>query len=183
MLSLSLCLSLLEKPEDSAAYAAFFDRYHRMVLQKAQSYVTAYEAAEDVAQEVMLYTAKHFDQFQNKNDHKLIALLLSCTKSRAIDYLRKHEKFDCVELDGETTAVPSIDTSEQIVLTAETIQRALLQVSALPEHYRAPLKLHMNDVPYDEIAGILQISKETAYKRVQRAYAIMRERMVAEDGE
>ena len=44
MLSLSLCLALLENPEDSGTYIAFFNRYHRLVLQKAKSFVNTHEA-------------------------------------------------------------------------------------------------------------------------------------------
>lgn len=183
MLSFSLCLAMMENPEDHGAFAAFFERYHRLVLQKAQNYVGTYESAEDVAQEVMLYAAKNFDRFPLKNDHKIIALLLCCTKSRAIDYLRKNGKFDCVDLEDGEKDMDSIDSSEQIVLTAETAQRVLAAVAALPERYRAPLELKMNDFSYDEIADMLNISKETAYKRIQRGYAIIRERMAAEDGE
>lgn len=183
MLSVSLGLALLEDPGDSTQYAAFFSRYHRLVLHRAASYVKTREAAEDVAQEVMLYAAMHFGQFQHKSEHTIISYLLTCTRSRAVDYLRKQEKFDCVELDENAADLPSIDTSEQIVLTAETAQRALRHAAALPQRYRMALKLHMGNASYDEIAALLNISKETAYKRVQRAYAMIRERMVAEDGE
>lgn len=181
MLSVSLGLALLEDPGDSAQYAAFFSRYHRLVLHRAASYVKTREAAEDVAQEVLLYAAQHFDQFRDRSDHRAVALLLFCTHSRAVDYLRQSEKFNCVELEDEDD-LPPADPAEQITVTAETLERVLAQVAALPQAYRIPLKLRMEDMPYAEIAELLNLSKDAVYKRVQRAYAMIRERMAEEDG-
>ncbi len=176
---LALCLATLADPRDAASFADFFNRYHRYVLYIAQAQLHAHHAAEDVAQEVLLYIAEHYDQFRLTPHSKIKRYLMLCTQSKAADYLRKNEKFECSPLDDEEPEAPAADTTEQIVLRTETAQHALACVAALPVRYRAPLQLYLDDVPYSEIAEILHISKEAAYKRVQRAYAMLRKEMEA----
>lgn len=45
--------------------------------------------AEDVLQEVFLYVAKNFSKIHRENCHELAAYLVSCSRSRAYDMLRK----------------------------------------------------------------------------------------------
>ena len=178
---LALCLAALADPRNAESFTAFFNRYHRYILYIAQKHLRTYHAAEDVAQEVLIYIAEHYDDFRLKSHPQIKRYLLLCTQSKAVDYLRKNEKFDCAPLDDSEPEAAPMDTTEQIVLRAETARRAMACVAALPVRYRAPLQLYLDDVPYDEIAEILEISKEAAYKRVQRAYALLRQEMEEND--
>lgn len=55
------------------------------------------------------------------------------------------------------------------------------EIAALPEVYRVPLELKMKDYSDGEISELLGISLTALYKRLQRAYAAVRQRMEAED--
>ena len=59
--------------------------------------------------------------------------------------------------------------------------RLLRCIDELDAPCRAALKLRMAGVPAEEAAQMLGISREAFYKRAQRGYAVLRERMVRED--
>ena len=162
LLLLAPCLALLETEEEAQSFSAFFERYHRLVLKKARDVVKTQEAAEDVGQEVFLYAAE---------------------QSRAINYLNKNRLEE--PLDEEQIAAGGIcvENTEQILLRHDTAARILTAVEKLPEHYRAPLDLRLNGESYRDIAELLGIGKDAAYKRVQRGYKMIREEVLKSDGE
>lgn len=184
MLLLAPCLALLETEEEKQSFSVFFERYHRLVLKKARDVVKTQEAAEDVGQEVFLYAAEHFKKFQDRRPDEILHYLILCTASRASNYL-KQDKRPEEPLDEEEMAADGIcvENTEQILLRHDTVLRILTVVEELPERYRAPLDLRLNGESYSDIAELLGISKDTAYKRVQRGYEMIREEVLKSDGE
>lgn len=183
MLSLSLCLALLDSDVDNDAYTEFFNKYHRLVIHKAKQIVKNQESAEDIAQEVFLYAAEHFtERFYGREHSHIMHYLICCTGSRAIDFLRKQKSeyldFENAELEGFF-----IEDTAQIVFRKGTSMCVFEIIKSLPEIYCAALSLKLDGESYAEIAEMLNISPQNAYKRVQRAYAMVRERMVTEDAE
>ena len=176
---LALCLAMVE-PEEQEAFTAFFDRHYKPVLYKACKILKNRESAEDVTQEIFLYAADHFEKFRGRKDAEIRRYLMECTESRAVDMLRRRngapEKAD----EGEVARAATDDT-EQIVLRQDTMTRLLRCIDELDAPCRAALKLRMAGVPAEEAAQMLGISREAFYKRAQRGYAVLRERMVRED--
>lgn len=82
--------------------------------------------------------------------------------------------------EGEVARAATDDT-DQIVLRQDTMTRLLRCIDELDAPCRAALKLRMAGVPAEEAAQMLGISREAFYKRAQRGYAVLRERMVRED--
>ena len=186
LLLLAPCLALLETEEEAQSFSAFFERYHRLVLKKARDVVKTQEAAEDVGQEVFLYAAEHFEKFNGRKERDIVHYLRLCTQSRAINYLNKLNKNRLEEpLDEEQIAAGGIcvENAEQILLRHDTAARILTAVEKLPEHYRAPLDLRLNGESYRDIAELLGIGKDAAYKRVQRGSKMIREEVLKSDGE
>lgn len=89
---LALCLAMVE-PEEQEAFTAFFDRHYKLVLYKARKILKNRESAEDVTQEIFLYAADHFEKFRGRKDAEIRRYLMECTESRAIDVLRKTERY------------------------------------------------------------------------------------------
>lgn len=176
---LAICLAMVE-PEEHDAFTNFFYRYHKLVLFKALEITQNRETAEDVAQEMFLYAAKNFEKFKTGTEQEIRHYLMICTQSRSIDALRKDQTAP-EPADEDATAQTAADDAERIVLRQDTLTRLLRYIDELDERYRAPLKLWMDGVPYSEIAQMLNITRDNAYKRTQRGYALLRERMVQED--
>jgi RNA polymerase sigma-70 factor (ECF subfamily) len=182
MVSLSLCLAHLEPGADEDAFTAFFDRYHRLVLHKANSIVKNRETAEDITQEVFLYAAEHFEAIRRGREERQVAhYLLLCTASRAIDHLRGEKRREGVAVEDVEDVGVCAEDVEQLVLRREAAAKMREVVAALPETYCAALALRLDGAPYEEIAAMLNISKDAAYKRVQRGCKLVRERMAEEN--
>ena len=139
-----------------------------------------YKRQEDVSQEMFFYAARNFEKFKMGTEQEIRHYLMICIQSRSIDALRKNQTIP-EPVDDETVADAAVDDAECIVLQQDTLTRLLRYIEELDERYRAPLKLWMDGVPYSEIAQMLNITKDNAYKRTQRGYALLRERMVRED--
>lgn len=182
MFSLTACLAFLENEKDEEAFLRYYERYHRLVLYEAEKIVGP-SAAEDVGQEVFLYAAEHFEKFNGRKERDIVHYLRLCTQSRAINYLNKNRLEE--PLDEEQIAAGGIcvENTEQILLRHDTAAHILTAVEKLPEHYRAPLDLRLNGESYRDIAELLGIGKDAAYKRVQRGYKMIREEVLKSDGE
>ena len=175
MFSLAPCLALLDSAEEQETFLALYHRYNRLVLHQAKKIVGKEEWAEDVMQEVFIYIAGHFEKFSSSSPWQTARLVVLCTESRACDFLRREK----IEQDkGERKAEQSCFFVRDF---EERLQRMAREIAALPEVYRVPLELKMKDYSDGEISELLGISLTALYKRLQRAYAAVRQRMEAED--
>ncbi len=187
MFSLAPCLALLDSAEEQEAFLALYHRYNRLVLHQAKKIVGKEEWAEGVMRGVFIYIAGHFEKFSSSSPWQTARLVVLCTESRACDFLRREK----IEQDkGERKAEQSCffvrDFEERLdieraVVRQERLQRMAREIAALPEVYRVPLELKMKDYSDGEISELLGISLTALYKRLQRAYAAVRQRMEAED--
>lgn len=181
MLSLELCLAMLETEEERAEFADLFERYHKLVLYKAGELIGDYEKAEDVAQEVFLYVAENFSRFRRENSREVTHYLMLCAKSRALNFMRQQKNREALEEEETFVSEASVEDTERIVLRQDTMARVMQAVADLAEKYRAPLQLRLEGAAYEEIASLLDITGDTARKRVQRGYAMIRRKVVEYD--
>lgn len=100
MLSLSACLAVLESEEEREAFAAFYERYRHLVFYRAKQLVQNETEAEDVAQEVFLYAADHFEKFRGRHHRESAKYLLLCTASRAADALERTRRQTVLETEA-----------------------------------------------------------------------------------
>ena len=132
--------------------------------------------AMDLSQETFLRAWRCLDQYQFASAFS--TWLYRLCSNLCIDFLRKRRRQQTVPLtfedaDGEeqTYSVPDpAPLTEELVelkLTRETLQAAMAQL--LPEH-RAILQLRVcEDLPYEQIADILDIQVGTVKSRLSRA--------------
>lgn len=180
MLSLSACLTVLETEEERETFTAFYERYRHLVFYRAKQLVQNETEAEDVAQEVFLYAADHFDKFRGRHHRESAKYLLLCTASRAADALERARRQAALEAEAaaeQRERETEWDSAERIVLRRDTAARMLEAVNALPERYCAALSLRLDGASYAEIAQALGVSEETARKRAVRGYGMLRQRM------
>lgn len=132
--------------------------------------------AMDLSQETFLRAWRCLDQYQFASAFS--TWLYRLCSNLCIDFLRKRRRQQTVPLtfedaDGEeqTYAVPDPaplpEEQVELKLTRETLQAAMAQL--LPEH-RAILQLRVcEDLPYEQIADILDIQVGTVKSRLSRA--------------
>lgn len=182
MLSLFLCVAMLDSQEEYSAFEVFYNKYERFVLSKAHAIVKNREDAEDVAQEVFIYAAKNFYKFSNSRPQQILQYLRLCTEGRALNYLQQ-ERWPTESLDenpkGSEEAINTLN-SETIIINQDTIERMHKVIAELPQKYRQTMELKALEFEPKEIAEMLNMPISTIYWHIKRSCKLIRERMLNE---
>lgn len=131
---LSICLALLENPEDKLRFEEFYNKFYNIVYFIAKDHLKTKELAEDCAQEIMIHFAKDFHNInQNFDDNKFRAYVRVVAKSISIDMYRKEKKhFDNISL-FDITEFNDIAVEEFNICDTTDLKDA---VNAMPESYK-----------------------------------------------
>ena len=106
---LALYLSVLDDRNFEEDFTEVYNTYKRLVYHTAYKIMDDSYLAEDVLQEVFLYVAKNFSKIHRENCHELAAYLVSCSRSRAYDMLRKQREELLEDVPNEPDAAPVPD--------------------------------------------------------------------------
>jgi RNA polymerase sigma-70 factor (ECF subfamily) len=160
---------------DEAAYDTAFRAWYPVIVRVAAAVLRDEDAAEEVAQEVMvqLWQRRHVVDV----DTPLKAYLLRAVRNRSLNHIR-HLK---VRRDAE----PDVELTYNAPLSAdmpsgakELAAAAKLAVSQLPPRCREIFELSRIDgLKYSEIAEALDISQKTVEAQMGKALRILRERL------
>ena len=155
-------------------FTSFYHRYKKLVLHRALAVTGRREAAEEVAQEVFFYAAKHFSRFREMEAASAGRYLALAAHSRGLDWLR-NEKEGHIDRNVDVSAVNTfLPDAEEIVLRQDTLDRAKAALHAMPERYRTVLELYVEGFSPKELAAFLGLSEAAVYKRLQRGFALIR---------
>jgi len=143
--------------------AEVYRENHRKVLNLCAYLLNSSAAAEDAAHEVFLRVHRSFGTYNP--DYSLSNWILKIASNYCVDLLRKRKRERQLFItDPPDLPDPSPDHPSPLgrMLTTEhgeSIRRAL---GSLDERFRVPLTLFFyNDFSYDEIAGVLNVSRNT----------------------
>lgn len=113
---LSICLALLENPEDKLRFEEFYNTFYDTVYFIAKYHLITKEAAEGCAQEIMIHFAKDFHNTkQDFDDNRYRHYVKIVSKCMAIDMYRKEKK--------HTNNVIDVDISELFSLGEEEFEQ------------------------------------------------------------
>lgn len=168
MLTLALCLSMIDTEEDRISFEGFYNRYCHFVLNVAIGIVKRYDLAEDVSQEVFLYIAQNYDKVRDRTSFEVLRYLELCAEGRAYNLLNS-EKDELIEdsIEDMEKAISNICV-ERIVLDRERFLLIRQAISELPKQQRGPVELRFMDIPPSEIAKMLDRPVKTVYKQIER---------------
>jgi RNA polymerase sigma-70 factor (ECF subfamily) len=137
--------------------------------------------AEDLVQETYLKALRSFASFQHGTNFR--AWMFRILKNTFLSSCSQLERRMTVAMDSEEDGheLPvDTETPETILMSrsnSEWVQRAIYN---LPVHYRETLLLcEVEEMSYQEIAGILSIPTGTVMSRLARARQAVRESLVA----
>lgn len=160
---------------DREALAELFLRYQQPILSFAHRMVRDVNAADSVTQDVFVRVLRHADKFDPKQ--KVRPWIYTIAANLCRDYLSKQGRRSTVELAVEPPA-PLEGALEQLA-TSEECARVKKAVQELPEIYREIIVMRVYEqLPYAEIAGILDIREGTARSRMEYALNRLRKVMV-----
>jgi RNA polymerase sigma-70 factor (ECF subfamily) len=131
--------------------------------------------AEDLVQETFLRAYRGFHRFEaGTNIRAWLFTILHRVRTDA--FRRAGRSPQTVEMLNEGPAVPP--PQDALASGAEDIERAL---AALPDVFRAAVVLRdVEELTYDEIAGVLDIPIGTVMSRIHRGRALLRAALAKE---
>jgi|SRR5580658_130055 RNA polymerase sigma-70 factor (ECF subfamily) len=162
-------------PAPSAAsafdFASLVRRHQAMVFSIAWHLLRDRAVAEELAQDVFLSLHQHLAEMESA-EHVLF-WLRRVTSNRALDVARRRQRRPMVSLESAPEPVAVTPTGDPLLGTA--LKKL---VAALPEKARAIVVLrYQEDLDPAEIARVLGIPVGTVKSQLQRALALLREKL------
>jgi len=156
---------------DAASFTAIVRQHQSMVFSVAYHFLRDQALAEEIAQEAFLRLYRNLDSIESASH--LMNWLRKVTWRLCVDEVRSRPALHPVSLDEVNE--PVVQTPDSDPLLAERL-RAM--VSGLPEGMRMTVILRFQeDMELSEIANVLDIPINTVKSRLQRALAMLRDRL------
>lgn len=154
-------------------YEILVRRYQRLVATAAlRMGIPAHEVG-DVANEVFYKVYRNLQRYTP--EHALSTWLYRITVNAALDHkrARRHEsrmeEIPASMADSGPSAHDRVSNDQRVRMLQEVLGR-------IPEHYRAPLVLaHIEGMPLEEIARVLELPEGTIKSRLFRARALLKD--------
>jgi len=162
---------------DEGAYDAAFREWYPVLVRVATALLREVDAAEEVAQDVMLELWRR--RAAMDSGVSLRAYLLRSVRNRALNHLRHLRVRRDTESDIEALYDAPLGADQPIVARelSDALQVALRE---LPPRCREVFELsRVHGLRYAEIAAALSISQKTVEAQMGKALRIMRERLAA----
>lgn len=156
------------------AFNELVDRYKDRLLNVIGRMVNSTEEAEDIVQETFIRVYQHRQSFNFQ--HCLSTWIYTIGLNLGRNELRKRKKFkhyDIHEMQGN-------EAEFAVEMKVPTRLPEILNhaVSSLPEKYRTAFMLRdVQELPYDEVAKILDVPLGTVKSRVNRARLMLRDKL------
>jgi RNA polymerase sigma-70 factor, ECF subfamily len=162
---------------DEGAYDTAFRTWYPVLVRVSSALLHDADAAEEVAQEVMLELWRRRHVLDA--DTTLGAYLLRSVRNRSLNHLRHLRVRRETEADVE--ALYNAPTGADQPIVAKELSEAVTQaVAELPPRCREVFELsRVHGLKYSEIAEALEISQKTVEAQMGKALKIMRERLAA----
>jgi len=148
-------------------------RYQRLVATAALRMGTPRDEVEDVTSEVFFKVYRSLGRY--RPEHALSTWLYRITINAALDRKRSRRHDDRMEELSPSLADgrPSLESQASDLERSRLLQDALRRI---PGHYRSPLVLaHLEGMPLEEIARILDLPEGTVKSRLFRARAMLKD--------
>ena len=148
-------------------------RYQRLVATAALRMGTPRNEVEDVTSEVFYKVYKSLGRY--RPEHALSTWLYRITINAALDRKRRTRHESRMEELSPTLADgrPSLESQASDLERSRLLQEALERI---PGHYRSPLVLaHLEGMPLEEIARVLDLPEGTVKSRLFRARAMLKD--------
>jgi len=148
---------------DRAAFEQLCDRVLPALYNRLRAQLPP-DAVEDVAQEVCIAVMKGIRRFRACSTFR--TWVAAIARHKAADYYRQRgRRPQTTPLDLETNDPAAGDEWQEQAMVRLALQR-------LPDHYQEVLLLRFAEgLPFDQVAGALEISLEAAKSRYRRAVA------------
>ena len=161
---------------DKDAFDSIFREYYPHLTGVAESMLREREAAEDMAQDVMMELWRRRETLVLETS--LRAYLFRAVRNRSLNYLR-HLRI-APRVDPEAAATVSGGSADRDTLENEMETAVRAAIGELPERCREVFQLsRVHGLKYVEIAQALEISVKTVEAQMGKAIRVLRTRLAA----
>ncbi len=178
-----VALMLRVKIGDAAAFEILVDRHKHSVVGTAAKMLGSESEADDIAQQVFIRVWKSAARYEPSA--KFTTWLMTIARNLVFNEMRRRQRAKLVPMDAEVEDGPQhqfADTetaapSEQL-LDAELQDAIEEAIACLPENQRLAIVLRRyENMPYEEIARVLNTSVPAVKSILFRARADLKERL------
>lgn len=177
-----LLLSMLETPEEQSKFTRLYEKYRYLLWYVAKDILKDKDLAEDAVQEAYLTLTRHMDQVEEVDSPRTKRFLVTITKSRAIDMLRRERRTGVTEYEealGEALEGDALDAYLQV----EGYEQIVTAIRELDENYRVVLECrYLHEMSEKETARVLGLAEKTVNVRIWRARKKL-QKMLSDDWE
>lgn len=157
---------------DMVSFNDMVDRYKDRLMNVVRRMLSSNEEAEDVVQETFVRVYQHRQSFNFK--HCFSTWIYTICLNLARNELRRRKKFkfyDITEMKGADEAKFAVDAK----IPSRLPEQLNAAIKELPEKYReAFLFRDVQEMPYEEVARVLDVPLGTVKSRVNRARLMLR---------
>ncbi len=173
---------------DLQAFNELVQRYEKQVYALAYRLCNNYDDAEDIAAEVFLRVFNALPRFRGDALfstwlYRVVTNVYLDTRKRKTSHPTSSlEEYLEAEDGGQERQVEDTAPSLQTQIEAEERREALRRaIDALPEFQKIMITLyHLEELPYERIAEILEMPLGTVKSRLNRARRALRDQLVAQ---
>ena len=158
-------------------FTDYYRDYYNEMYYVAKRIVHSHYSAEDVVQEAYIKAYKNYGHLIEKS--KCRAWLRTIVIRTAIDYYRKHRRYELVSVEesaevGQLLPCPKSFVQDQLYWTFERAEISK-KIAALPQSMQAVLKIKIRtDGKDQDIADQLNISHSAVKTRLHRARKLLK---------
>ena len=160
---------------DMVAFNDMVNNYKDRLMNVIGRMLSSQEEAEDIVQETFIRVYQHRQSFDFK--HCFSTWIYTIALNLARNELRRRKRFkfqDIFDMQGKESEI-----AVEMKLPSQYGPVLEREIKALPEKYKTALILRdIQEMSYEEVAQIMQVPLGTVKSRVNRARAILREKLM-----
>lgn len=164
--------------DDRGAFEELVTKYQKKVINFVYRYTGNPSVAEELAQESFIRVYRAAGSY--RPEARFTTWLFTIVRNICMNYKTREGRHD-QQMDPEAASLQlssSESNPETEALRREMRQKIQAAIQELPETLRAPLVLnHFNQMQYEEIAKILNLSLTAVKVRIHRAKAALAEKL------
>lgn len=163
---------LIDNEEDKGKFFQIYDTYGKLMHYVANSILHDFHLAEDAVQTAFFKIAKNIHKFYTPICPQSKSFVVIIVRNVCFTMLQKESKQAQDELTDE---VACSNTPESELLTKSTMEQLVAAIQQLSPVYRDIITLrYLHDLSLNEIASLLDITKDSAKKRLQRGRDLLK---------
>lgn len=160
------------------AFGELVLRYEVKLKRYARKFLSREEDIEDLVQDVFIKAYEHIQSFDTKL--RFSPWIYRIAHNAFVNELRRKSRYGLGLFDADAILpfLPAAETADQKALDTEVRTELEEHLTALAPKYREVVVLHyFEDLSYQEISEVLQVSVNTVGVRMTRARAQLKKRI------